>query len=679
MHHEVLLSFFLLLFSCFGLKAQDYLYPASASTLWGGDAFALMEQSKALADRKSPRLPASAPKFYRLFTRYEQNMRTFIRYNDSIYADMPKEDWVRMFQRRARKYSEIFQINNADIARLETYFANDAVPAAAYDSLHYWVNHMLYDRISDVFLYEDLMNIVIPHYRVNPDDEHLVSCFFLAGLGTYQCYRMGEEGADRRSLDFFRQVLQFADRFPHFSNPLDRYYLIGAFVNIVVTHAQSGTISLDECVELAGRMRRLFDSPECQALFGSDPKLAAYAQWSLDVFSFRAILTYISRRLDNPALRDRLYAMYCDVRQRVGLTPSDAKGYYGHLLCDDCLVEAFMGNMSWNEAFDRFVSIYQADPDMKVQQGKPVVRVHYLYNTYSCFAELLDRATLPREQKRTIMKNQILQAYTMLPMFDYNTYPFEIGQIIANIVCSEKVLRYLTESERLEILFRPFVMEQPTTFVHVSMVADLSRILASALIADRPGYFVGVPGYPTTKEVRAKQDELIDFIYHAALYHDLGKIVMPTVIANNYRRITDHEYEIIKKHPEQAMRFLETAPSLHKYRDIALGHHKWYNGQGYPSSFSNRQSPYFPVICLITMCDCMDAATENISRNYHTAKTFEKLMREVDLAAAAQYHPALLKFLNTHPDTYRQMKECISDGRYAHYIDLYKEFVYSNR
>lgn len=58
------------------------------------------------------------------------------------------------------------------------------------------------------------------------------------------------------------------------------------------------------------------------------------------------------------------------------------------------------------------------------------------------------------------------------------------------------------------------------------MVADLSRILATALVEYRPGFFIGVPGYETTKDVKAKKDELIEFIYQAALYHDFGKINM---------------------------------------------------------------------------------------------------------------------------------------------------------
>ena len=663
--------FFFVLGSC--LKAQDYVYPALPSEMWGIEIF--KEQEQQMVIDESSFMPQGAPSIGDTYARYEQNLELFNLYNDSIYIDLPTEDWVQMFRRRARTHAAIYKENNKNLTAVNKFFAAGNVPDQAYDLVYHWCAHMLYNKVYDIFLCEEMVNLIMPHYSEIPDDEHLVLCYLMQGICFYQCYRMGESGSEKKSLDYFRKALEFSNDFARFENPLNRYYLLLAYLDIIVLHTQRGTISMEESLELAGKMQSVLDKPESRKILDQDKKLAELADWVTAMYSFRAITAYISRGEENPALRDQLYALYCDAKKEIGLKPADPTRYYTNLEYDDCVIEAYMGHITWDEAYNKFMRLSEHDPFIETKKGELIVKVHYVYNIYSCFTELLDKTSLTFEQKSQILKEHIELAYDMLPMLDYKVYPYEIGQILSNIICDEKAHRYIDESELVDFMFRPFVMEQPTTFVHVSMVADLSRILATALVEYRPGFFIGVPGYETTKDVKAKKDELIEFIYQAALYHDFGKINMPTIIGNSYRRINDHEYGIIKIHPVLSARILDSNPVLKPYSDVAQGHHKWYNGKGYPYSFNNRQSPYFPIICLVTMCDCMDAATENISRNYHSTKTFERLMREYDDAAAAQYHQALLKFLNTHPETYRQMKACITEGRYSQYIELYKKYI----
>lgn len=45
-----------------------------------------------------------------------------------------------------------------------------------------------------------------------------------------------------RSELYFHKMMNQADRFAKFKDPLNRYYLISAFVNLVILHAEAGNI-----------------------------------------------------------------------------------------------------------------------------------------------------------------------------------------------------------------------------------------------------------------------------------------------------------------------------------------------------------------------------------------------------------------------------------------------------
>ena len=83
-------------------------------------------------------------------------------------------------------------------------------------------------------------------------------------------------------------------------------------------------------------------------------------------------------------------------------------------------------------------------------------------------------------------------------------------------------------------------------------------------------------------------------------------------------------------HPETGAKDLASVPDFACYADIAHGHHRTYDGTGgYPDDFDILHSPCRPVIDLVHICDCLDAATDYLSRNYHNAKDFDTVLSEL--------------------------------------------------
>lgn len=106
-----------------------------------------------------------------------------------------------------------------------------------------------------------------------------------------------------------------------------------------------------------------------------------------------------------------------------------------------------------------------------------------------------------------------------------------------------------------------------------------------------------------------------------------------------------------------------------------LGHHKWYNGKGgYPENFDNTRSPKRILIDIVTLCDCMQAATERLGRNYKTEKSFESLMQELREGAGTLYNPHLVSLIDHHPQLYKKLDKIAIKGWLNIYYDIYKQY-----
>lgn len=620
-----------------------------------------------------------APAFSKIFTEFKASYLKYQLYNDSIFKSMPRDMWIDMFSRRSKNYSLSFEQNNLCINEIRDYFEKGDCPDAAYDSLFVWTRNLYHSNINDIFFEEQLLDILIPHYEARLDVEHLIFCYICAGMVQYQAYRMGDTRGEALSELYFHKVLSYADDIATFKNPAIPYYIISAFINICILHTHFNNVSLSMSRNITNRMEQLYRQPEVKALFKKDKELKDFAEWSIDIYHYRGIMAYINKKMNLPQLRDQLYASYKQLKdQHKGILRNMKHRYYAKLEYDDLLIEAYMGNKTWDDAYAEFEQLLLSDPDFSLT-SKPTSqsRINYLHNLFESQMYILERTSLDFIKKKSIVKKMIDYIISVLKGYDHTMYTIEKGKILSNIATKPEVIKYLTVDERRDLVFRLIVVEQPVTYIHVSVVAHLSQIITSHLIDAHPEYFVGFPNINTPENAIAMRDQLLDYAYQSAIFHDLGKIFMPSIINNCFRKLTNHEFELIKMHPELSKPFFDIDPLFKPYMDVALGHHKWYDGDGYPASFKNRQSPYFPIINIVTLADCLDAATENIGRNYHRPKSFDTVIEEFDNEASTRYDSHVVSFLRDDKDTYNELKEIIEKGRYDFYYKLYQSYLYN--
>ncbi len=205
------------------------------------------------------------------------------------------------------------------------------------------------------------------------------------------------------------------------------------------------------------------------------------------------------------------------------------------------------------------------------------------------------------------------------------------------------------------------------TYIHSIIVSKLATLIARTMIAACSDYF--------SCAGRAQAD-ILGFISTSALVHDIGKTDMAHIIDTEERDLTPDEFEIIKTHPEIGGEFLESVPSLAKFADIARGHHVHFNGQGgYPSGFDINGSKYKNVISLVSICDAIDAGTDDIGRNYTVAKPLSSVLDEIIEERGTRYDPVITDAILCNDSLIEQIGNVISVGRENVCYDIYHRFA----
>ncbi|MGL5355625.1 MAG: HD-GYP domain-containing protein [Cetobacterium sp.] len=124
-----------------------------------------------------------------------------------------------------------------------------------------------------------------------------------------------------------------------------------------------------------------------------------------------------------------------------------------------------------------------------------------------------------------------------------------------------------------------------------------------------------------------------------ALFHDIGKKKICEKILNKKSKLTDEEFEEIKKHPELGLKIANTKNL--KVKNIILYHHEKWNGKGYPKGLKEKNIPIEARI--VSVADCYDALTSN--RVYKEKLSHEEAMQILISENGKSFDPDIIFML----------------------------------
>ena len=134
-----------------------------------------------------------------------------------------------------------------------------------------------------------------------------------------------------------------------------------------------------------------------------------------------------------------------------------------------------------------------------------------------------------------------------------------------------------------------------------------------------------------------------DVIYQAGiggLLHDTGKALVPDAILNKQGRLSDEEFDIVKRHPRDGHDILVKTPGIGPVPlDITLHHHERRDGSGYPDRQAGDGISELAQMAAIV--DVYDAITSD--RCYHKGIPPAEALRKIYEWSKHHFDPALVQ------------------------------------
>lgn len=159
---------------------------------------------------------------------------------------------------------------------------------------------------------------------------------------------------------------------------------------------------------------------------------------------------------------------------------------------------------------------------------------------------------------------------------------------VTKLAQSAKDITESIETEGLDSWLAAVQNHHSHTYCHSMMVAGHAIAFSKAL------------GMPKDHQV---------FIGLGALVHDLGKIRIPLSILDKRGPLTDKERDLIDRHPVFSREILKSHSEVPKeVVEIAVSHHEFLDGTGYPDKLSGDQISQ--AVRMMTIADIYSALTE---------------------------------------------------------------------
>lgn len=176
------------------------------------------------------------------------------------------------------------------------------------------------------------------------------------------------------------------------------------------------------------------------------------------------------------------------------------------------------------------------------------------------------------------------------------------------------------------------------------------RVIADAIEAKDPytrGHSERIRHYSLiiAKELNIYDAELSD-LELAALLHDVGKIGVPEGVLRKETKLTEEDWQFIRRHPVIGADLLSSIKQLKKNVIPSIRYHQErYDGKGYPEGLAGETIPLFARI--IAVADAFDAMTSQ--RPYRDALSDEVAVEELKKNSGIQFDPGCIEaFLQAH-------------------------------
>jgi len=172
-------------------------------------------------------------------------------------------------------------------------------------------------------------------------------------------------------------------------------------------------------------------------------------------------------------------------------------------------------------------------------------------------------------------------------------------------------------------------IRDPRISDHLRAVAEISRRIGSRL--------------------RLSPDQL-DALALGAMLHDVGKIGVPDRILQKPNRLTEEEFEVVRRHPALGARMLAPIQELAPALAVVKHHHERFDGEGYPDGLRGGSIPISARI--VSAADAFDAMMRDRPYGYGVSR--KAALEEINRGSGSRFDPEIVAaLLETEAEAFR--------------------------
>ena len=611
------------------------------------------------------------------FDRLKKNFSLDLLMEDSLYMSMPQEEWIAVDGRRAAMLDQIRHEDDKIIDEIIGYYrSGNSIQAYQYDSLLSKATQF-YRLTQDAFLTEHLVSFALPFYKKAGDLEHLFQCEAVMGLALTQIAREGDKEAYFSALEYMNRAADYG--YAHFRE--FRYgdsfdYITRLYQELL--HPRWLELRKQTINDAYARYSELKD---LDVWLDDHPQLAVskeLRQRTFDTyFDFEYnIVEYLmsekSQNQNNPVIKlmTKFYKRHIDGKlelhdiyhtDKYSISKKAEVQY--HKLCH------YSSLCSALQSFQAIDSVYQSLKGADDIEPIMIDLIGFIKEA-AYFLDITDELTEQEKEKYALSYLQDLTSYTKRAR-DVRRQSKLYDQLEAIVVDPHFYERFSGDN-RNDLLLNLLIKSDAEIYAHSLLVTWIGWNMMEVLLTEKPASLVGLLGCNSQEQVLAHKDEFNEFFWNACLTHDLGLNRLSPTTNLHYRSLSGHECQLLRTHLIHGAAIIRIDTYHARFADQAIGHHKWYNGRGFPESYDNINSPYSIINDLLAITDFLEGGADLPAEGVPAG--FDDRLTMLKEQAGTRFNPELVRMFFDHYGLMTRTRELCTQEKQQMRYDVYKEY-----
>lgn len=603
---------------------------------------------------------------------FEEYKDTYLRWNELSLASLDlsnKEKWMISLHNQVDEGYKIYmEVKENIMPKYQQIIDNlDNLDDELQDDIFLLLEKTYYDGWDDYHFLHSIASKLVVIYEKRKDYDKLLQTSLIAG------YALLEQARFDRSLKdsveyYYQKTIQIKEHFDEFKNPRTKYRLFAAYYNLIVVAYDLDIYPSSKMVNTYKDFVALKDDIHYKDLLKTDKELMGMYDYILEYF-YESIYQYIDNESKNipKELMDFVVEKVKKDYENDSDTTPEFQLYYRKMLLKE-------GKVDINSTFLWTLENYRKYIQTEFEENKDFISFFQTYITY--MLKLLNETSFSIDEKEGYFKMILVEIDKFIKKQNQTSKnSHTVTQVIEEMIFRPDTFLFFSSlKEKIDFLFQMLIKRHISTYLHSKMVAKFTDLIVSKVLYHKPELFIYEnSNYQTIEQVKKNQSSIQRTAYYGALLHDIGKFNVLDIITRQNRPITNNEFNVIKSHTTKGAQNLLIDEDLAQFEDIALFHHKWYNDQGGYPDISNKNSKNKILIDIITIADCLDAATDHLGRNYRKYKNVSDVIEEFNRDSGTRYNPYIVQILNEDKELVKNLEYLASIGREDEYFKAYKE------